>query len=74
MKILWHKHNLIISFSVGSGHHDKYLYEIPQKYLSGWRNLQGKIMQLNVITSLIWDFFSIDDLVWSQFKAVWIFS
>ena len=28
MKKVWHKDNLIISFLVGSGHHDKYLYEI----------------------------------------------
>ena len=28
MKIVLHKHNLIISFSVGSGHHDKYSYDI----------------------------------------------
>ena len=35
MKIAWHKHNLIIFYSVGSGHHDKYSYEIPYGYLSG---------------------------------------
>ena len=29
MKIVWHKRNLISSSSVGSGHHDKYPYEIP---------------------------------------------
>ena len=32
MKILLHKYNLMISFSVGSGHPDKYLYEIPHEY------------------------------------------
>ena len=26
MKIVWHKHNLMISFLVGSGHTGKYLY------------------------------------------------
>ena len=35
MKIAWNKHNLIISSSVGSGHHDKYSYVIPYEYLSG---------------------------------------
>ena len=34
MKIVWHKHNLIVSSLVGSSHHDKYSYEIPHKYLS----------------------------------------
>ena len=32
--LVWHKHNLMISSSVGSGHHDKYSYEIsPQKLI-----------------------------------------
>ena len=35
MEIVWQKYNLIISSSVGSGHHDKYSYEIPYAYLSG---------------------------------------
>ena len=38
---MWHKHNLIIP-SVGSGHRDRYLYEIPHK--SGWKNLLEKII------------------------------
>ena len=29
MKIVWHKHKLIISSSVGSSLHDKYSYKIP---------------------------------------------
>ena len=33
MKIVWRKHNLMISFSVGSGHPGKYSYEIPHEYL-----------------------------------------
>ena len=35
MKIVWDKHNLIISSSVGSGHRDKYSYHILYEYLSG---------------------------------------
>ena len=34
----------MISSSVGSGHPVKYSYEIPHEYLSGWRNLPGKII------------------------------
>ena len=33
MKIVWRKHNLMISSSVGSGHPGKYSYEIPHEYL-----------------------------------------
>ena len=33
MKVVWHKHNLMVSFSVGSGHSGKYSYEIPYEYL-----------------------------------------
>ena len=51
IKMVWHKHNLIISSSVGSGHPGKYWYEIPHEYLLGWGNLLGKI------NSLIWIFF-----------------
>ena len=32
MKIVRHKHNLMISYLVGSGHPDKYSYEIPHEY------------------------------------------
>ena len=42
-KIVWYKHNLIIS-SVGSDHPDQYSYVIPHKYLSGWENLSEKII------------------------------
>ena len=43
MKIVWHKHNLIIFSSIGSGHPGKHSYKIPYEYLSGWGNLSGKI-------------------------------
>ena len=33
MNIAWHKHNLMISFSVSSGPLDMYSYEIPLEYL-----------------------------------------
>ena len=36
-------YNLMISFSVDSGHLGKYSYEIPHEYLQGWGNLLGKI-------------------------------
>ena len=35
---VWHKHNLMISFSVVYGHPVKYSYEIPHEYLSGLGN------------------------------------
>ena len=35
MKIVWSKHNLVISSSLGSGHPGKYAYEIPHKYSVG---------------------------------------
>ena len=38
-KIVWHKHYLLISSLVGSGHFDKYSYETPFEWLSGWGNL-----------------------------------
>ena len=31
-KIVWNKHDLIISSSLGSGHTDNYLYEITNEY------------------------------------------
>ena len=46
MKIVWHKHNLIISSSAGSGHPGKYSYEIPYEYLSEWGNLSRKIISI----------------------------
>ena len=63
---------------VGSGHPDKYSYEIPHKHLSEWGNLSGKIISSNVITSLIWDFlFSNGDFttyIFSEFSRTAIFS
>ena len=41
MKIVWHKHNLMIYSSVCSGHPGKYSYEIPHEYFSGWGDLSG---------------------------------
>ena len=46
MKIVWRKHNLIISASVGSGHHNKYSYEIPHEYLLERGSLSGKIISI----------------------------
>ena len=43
IKIVWLKHNLIIS-SIVSSHPDQYLYEIPHEYLSGRENLSEKII------------------------------
>ena len=41
MKIVWHKHNLMIYSSFCSGHPGKYSYEIPHEYFSGWGDLSG---------------------------------
>ena len=38
MKVVWHKHNLIISSSVGSSHPDKYSFEISHGYFQGQGN------------------------------------
>ena len=38
MKIVWYKHNLMISSSVGYDHPVKYSYEIPHEHLSGSGN------------------------------------
>ena len=46
MKIILHKHDLIISSSVGSGHSDKYSYVIPHKHLSGRQSHLGKIISI----------------------------
>ena len=43
MKIVWHKHNLMISSSFGSG---QYLWGISYKYLPGWGILSGKIISI----------------------------
>ena len=44
--IVWHKQNLMASSLVGSGHPDKYSYEISHKYLLGWANLSGTIISI----------------------------
>ena len=46
MKIVLHKHDLIISSSVGSGHSDKYSYVIPHEHLSGRQSHLGKIISI----------------------------
>ena len=46
LKIVWHKHDLVISSLVGFGHPDKYSYEITHEYLLGWGNLPGKIISI----------------------------
>ena len=35
MKVVWHKHNLWISSSIGFSHPGKYSYEVPLEDLSG---------------------------------------
>ena len=46
MNIVWHKHNLMITSWVGSGHPGKDSHEIPHESLSGWGNLSGKIISI----------------------------
>ena len=46
MKIVWHKHNLVNSSTVGSSYPGKYSYEIPCEYLLGWGNLLRKIISI----------------------------
>ena len=41
---MWHKHNVIISPSVGSSHLDKYSCENAHKYLSGWGTSRVKVI------------------------------
>ena len=53
MKVVWHKHYLIISFLVGFAHHDKNFNETYQAQ----KALRGNSFLFNVITNLIWDFF-----------------
>ena len=57
MKIVWHKHNLMISSSIDSG---EYSWGISHEYLPGWRNLSRKIISIKRITSLICFFLSSD--------------
>ena len=54
MKIVWHKHNLMVSLSADSGQPGRYSCEVPHEYLEGWGNLLKK---LNVIASLVWFLF-----------------
>ena len=42
LKRIWHKHDLVISSLVGSGHTDKYSHE----HSSGYGNLLGKIISI----------------------------
>ena len=49
LKLIWHKHDLVIYSLVGCGHTDKYSHE----YLSGYGNLLGKI---DSIKRNHWDF------------------
>ena len=60
MKIVWHKHNLMISSSVGSG---QYSWGISYEYLLGWENLLGKIISIkrNHYFNLFFFFFSNSD-------------
>ena len=55
MKIVWHKHNVIIFFSVGSGHHMRF----PMNTYQGKEASREKQFLLNVITRLTLDFFQI---------------
>ena len=43
MKIVWHKHNLMISSYVGLS---QYLWRISYEYLPGWGTLSGKIISI----------------------------
>ena len=56
MKILRHKHNLLISSSVGFDHLDKYLYEISMNTYRDEGTSRRKEFQSKVISSLICDF------------------
>ena len=56
MKVVWHKHYLIISFLVGFAHHDKNFNETYQAQ----KALRGNSFLFNVITNLIWDFFQME--------------
>ena len=42
-------HDLVISSLVGSGHPDKYSYQISHEYLSGKGNLSRKIYLINLL-------------------------
>ena len=54
MKIVWHKHDLMISLSVDSGQSGKCSYEIPHDTYNCEGSSWGK---LNVIASVIWFLF-----------------
>ena len=58
MKIVWHKHNLwfllrLVSVTLVSIH-----LRFPMNTYRGGRTSREKWFQLNVITNLVWDFFS----------------
>ena len=59
MKILWHKHSLMISSSVGSA---QYSWGISYEYLTGWGNLSRKIISIkrNHYSNLVFFFSSSD--------------
>ena len=46
MKVVWHKHKLIISSSVCFGYVDKYSCEIPYEYWSEWGHLSENIVSI----------------------------
>ena len=58
MKILWHKHSLMISSSVGSA---QYSWGISYEYLTGWGNLSRKIISIkrNHYSNLVFFFFQV---------------
>ena len=56
MKIVWHKHNLMISSFIGSC---QYSRGISYEFLPGWAKFSVKKFQLNIIASLICFFFQI---------------
>ena len=56
---IWHKHNLMIYSSFDSGHLGSIHMKFPMNTYQGEGTFQGKQLQLNIITRLIWDFFQI---------------
>ena len=43
----------MISSKVSFGYPDKYSYEIPNEYLSGWRNFSGKIIVIKPFSHML---------------------
>ena len=76
-KIVWHKHNLIIS-SVGSGHTNQYSHEIPHEYLFGWEKFSEKIIltkrkhnfPYRMCSNFLWDSFTFGEATSSHFLRV----